>query len=73
MQPTTYETVSEVTFAGIRTAARPVLQGGLRARVVYSFLILALCLMIADFCRMTQAPAATPFAASSNSYHSMRF
>jgi hypothetical protein len=63
MQPTTYETVSEMTLAGIRTAARPGLQGGLRARVVYGFLILALCLMIADFCRMTQAPSARPFAA----------
>jgi hypothetical protein len=68
MQPTTHETVSDVT----QKTARPGLPLGLRARVVYGFLILALCLMITDFCRLLRAPVVTPFAAPSNSYHSNR-
>lgn len=43
---------------------------GLRARVTYGFLILALCLMIADFCRLVRAPQAAPLASSN--YHSTR-
>jgi hypothetical protein len=53
--------------------ARPISNTGLRAVVTYGVLILALCLMIADFCRLMRAPAAAPFAASSSSYHSNRF
>ncbi|HTC34644.1 MAG TPA: hypothetical protein VK724_14790 [Bryobacteraceae bacterium] len=48
MQRTTQETLSKLTIAGSRDAARP----GLRAGVTYGFLILALCLMITDFCRL---------------------
>jgi len=48
MQPTTQETLSKVTAGGPRDAARL----GLRAGVTYGFLILALCLMITDFCRL---------------------
>ena len=44
--------------------------GGLRAMVAYGFLILALCLMIADFYRLMRAPAAKPFAATSDSHYS---
>jgi hypothetical protein len=40
---------------------------GLRTRVAYGFLVLALCLMIADFYRLMRAPEAKPFAATSYS------
>jgi len=59
VQPTTYETVPELTFAATRSAAVPGFERGPRAMVAYSFLILALCLMIADFYRLNRAPAAT--------------
>jgi hypothetical protein len=48
MQPTMQETLSRVTMPAPRDAARP----GLRVGVTYGFLILALCLMITDFCRL---------------------
>jgi hypothetical protein len=48
MQRTTQETLSKLMTANPRDAARP----GLRAGVTYGFLILALCLMITDFCRL---------------------
>jgi hypothetical protein len=48
MQRTKQETLSKVTIAGPLDAARP----GLRAGFTYGFLILALCLMITDFCRL---------------------
>lgn len=72
MQPTTRETVSEMKFIGIENHARPGQTVALRARVIYGFLILALCLMIADFCRLTRTPPPEPFAASSN-HQSTRF
>jgi hypothetical protein len=75
MQPTTHETISESTLTGVRKVGRPGvragLRGGLRAGVAYGFVILALCLMIADFCRLTRTPETTPFAASTGS-HSTR-
>jgi len=48
MQPTMQETLSKMMIAGPRDAARP----GLRAGITYGFLILALGLMITDFCRL---------------------
>jgi len=72
MQPTTHEAVSEMKLTGYGNHARPGLTVALRARVIYGFLILALCLMIADFCRLTRTPAAEPFTASS-SHQSTRF
>jgi hypothetical protein len=48
MQKTTQETLSKMMIADPRDAIRP----GLRAGVTYGFLILALCLMITDFCRL---------------------
>jgi hypothetical protein len=50
MQPTTRETIS-----GARNITPPDLRPGLRAGVAYAFLILALCLMIVDFCRLIRA------------------
>ena len=52
MQPTTQKMLP-MTIAGAREAAHP----GLRIRVTYGFLILALCLMIADCYRLVRAPA----------------
>ena len=66
MQPTTHKTISETTFTGIQGTPRPGMSAGLRTRAVYGFLILALCLMIADFCRLTRAHAAEPFSAPSS-------
>ena len=41
--------------------ARPISNTGLRAVVTYGVLILALCLMIADFCRVKQQLSFQPF------------
>jgi hypothetical protein len=79
MQPSIHETISNINFTALRNTARhgwhdgPIggAQRGLRTSVTYGFLILALCLMIADFCRLMRAPATAPAAASS-SYHSAR-
>ena len=49
------------------------LNTGFRTVIAYGFLILALCLMIADFCRLARAPDATPFAASAHSNRANRF
>ena len=72
MQPTTHETISESTLTGVKEAGRDASNRGLRVRVVYAFVILALCIMIADFYRLTRTHAHVPLAASS-SYQSGRF
>ncbi|HTW66446.1 MAG TPA: hypothetical protein VME17_17610 [Bryobacteraceae bacterium] len=66
MQSTTQNTLSHTTFLGLSLGA----QRGLRIRITYGFLILALCLMIADCYRLMRAPA--PGAQSPGDYHSGR-
>jgi hypothetical protein len=76
MQPTTHQTISEL--GGLGKVARHGsdrlrgLNKRLRVRMAYSFVILALCLMIADFCRLTHKSAPVPWADSST-YQSTRF
>jgi len=77
MQPTTHQTISGMTITSVENVARRGLStgrssAGLRARAVYGFLILALCLMIADFCRLTRTPTAEPSAPASSGYQSTR-
>jgi hypothetical protein len=66
MQPTPFQPDSAMTSAGARNTHRLVLRAALQARVAYGFLILALCLMIADFCRlMPSLDSSTEFSAPS--------
>jgi len=60
-----------MTFTTKTAASSSIQRPGLQARVAYGFLILALCLMIADFCRLVRAPHTMPLA-SSTTYHSTR-
>jgi|HubBroStandDraft_1064217.scaffolds.fasta_scaffold274356_2 hypothetical protein len=77
MQPTTHQMISGMTITGVQDGARHGLStgrssAGLRTRAIYGFLILALCLMIADFCRLTRTPTAEPVTPASSGYQSTR-
>jgi hypothetical protein len=77
MQPTAHQTILGMTVTDAENVARRDLSigrssGGLRARAIYGFLILTLCLMIADFCRLTRTPTAEPPTPSSSGYQSTR-
>jgi len=45
----------------------------IRSKVTYGFLILALGLMVTDFCRLLRAPSDTTFASADTTHHTPKF
>jgi hypothetical protein len=45
----------------------------IQSKVTYGFLILALGLMVTDFCRLMRAPSDTVLAAANTTHHARKF